>query len=375
MALVFLYQVGVSKTSINWHLQVSSLPVGAFSVVVIAFILKLPPKAVPKNLSFKERISDLDLIGASILVPAVVCILLALQWGGSTYPWNNSRIIGLFVGFGCLMLLFIYSQMKLGERATLPIRILSQRTVAATSAFSGLFGGAFFVLIFYLPIYFQTIKGVSATKSGIDVIPLILSNVVASIVAGGLITVVGYYTPFLIVGSIILAIGCGLISTLGVDTPFAKWFGYEILAGVGSGMSIQVSLLAVQAVLDIEDVPIGTACIIFFQTLGGALFIAVAQTVFQNGIVRAAKELVPDVDPLLLLATGATQLRDVLTKIGKQDELPQVLEVYMVGLKDAFRVSVGLASAAVLTTVFVEWKSIKSDKGKRNRELGGGMAA
>jgi hypothetical protein len=114
----------------------------------------------------------------------------------------DSRIIGLFVGFGCLIILFIYSQIKLGERATLPIRILSQRTVAATSAFSGLFGGAFFVLIFYLPLYFQSIKGVSATKSGIDVLPLILSNVVASIVAGGLITVVGYYTPFIIFGSI-----------------------------------------------------------------------------------------------------------------------------------------------------------------------------
>ena len=133
-----------------------------------------------------------------------------------------TRVIGLFVGFGCLILLFVYSQVKLGERATLLIRILSQRPVASTSFFSGLFGGVFFILVFYLPIYFQSIKGVSATKSGIDVIPLILSNVVASIIAGGLITVIGYYTPFLIVGSILLAIGCGLISTLDVDTPFAK---------------------------------------------------------------------------------------------------------------------------------------------------------
>jgi len=202
-----------------------------------------------------------------------------------------------------------------------------------------------------------------------------LSNVVASIVVGGLITVIGYYTPFIIIGSILLAVGAGLVSTLDVSTPFSKWFGYQLLAGIGSGMSIQVSLLAVQAVLDIEDVPIGTACIIFFQTLGGALFVAVAQTVFQNGVVSAAKELVPDIDPLLLLATGATELRDVLTKIGKLDEMPEVLKVYMVGLKDAFRVSVGLASAAVLTTIFVEWKSIKSEQGKRNRELSGGMAA
>jgi hypothetical protein len=238
-----------------------------------------------------------------------------------------------------------------------------------------LFGGAFFVLVFYLPLYFQSIKGVSATKSGIDIIPLILSDVIASIVTGGLIMVIGYYTPFIICGSIILAIGCGLISTLDVDSSFSKWFGYQLLTGIGSGMSIQVSFLAVQAVLDIEDVPIGTACIIFFQTLGGALFVAVAQTVFQNSVVRAAKELVPDIDPVLVLNIGATQLRAVLTKIGKQDELPEVLRVYMVGLRDAFRVSVGLASAAVLATIFVEWKSIKSEQSKRDRELSGSMVA
>ena len=191
-------------------------------------------------------------------------------------------------------------------------------------------------------------------------------------VVGGLITVVGYYTPFIIFGSIVLAVGSGLVSTLDVDTSFAKWFGYQLLTGVGGGMSFQVSLLAVQTVLDIEDVPIGSACVIFFQTLGGALFVAVAQTVFQNGVIRAAKELVPGIDPLLLLATGATQLRDFLKKIEKPDELPLVLEVYMAGLRDAFRVSVGLAAAAVVATIFVEWRSIKSEQSKGKS---GGMAA
>lgn len=96
----------------------SSLPISAFSIAVIAFVLQLPKKANPKNLSIKQRISDLDVVGASILIPAII---LALQWGGSTYPWNNSRIFGLFVGSVCLILLFVHSQIKLGERATLPV--------------------------------------------------------------------------------------------------------------------------------------------------------------------------------------------------------------------------------------------------------------
>jgi len=123
----------LSQLQTNHH---GSLPIGAVSIVVIYFFLRIPRENNPDNLSVTQRILKLDLIGASILVPAVICLLLALQWGGSTYPWNNSRIIGLFIGFGLLTIIFVYTQIRLGDRGTLPPRLFKNRNVVCALAFA-----------------------------------------------------------------------------------------------------------------------------------------------------------------------------------------------------------------------------------------------
>jgi len=345
-----------------------SLPIGAVSIAVIVFILQIPSQPHREKQSILERIKELDLIGASILIPAIICLLLALQWGGATYPWNSSRVIGLFVGFGVLILIFIYTQIKLGDRATLPPRILAQRTVAAASVYSIMFAAGFFVLVFYLPIYFQSIKNVSATRSGIEVLPLMLATVLSSIVTGGLITVFGYYTPFVVVSAVIFAIGAGLISTITVDTPFARWFGYQVFTGAGVGVGFQVPLIAVQTVLELEDIPVGTAAVIFFQTLGGALFVSVGQTVFQNGVIKGTREFIPGLDPHFLLEAGATEIRNLLAMANMSDKLPQALQAYMVGLTDVFRVSVAATAAGGVAAFFIEWRSVKDEEAKKKKE-------
>jgi hypothetical protein len=109
---------------------------------------------------------------------------------------------------------------------------------------------------------------VTAVHSGIDNLPMILSLVVASLFSGIVITLVGYYTPFMIASSVILAIGCGLISTLKIDSGHTKWIPYQFIAGVGVGLGQQQPMLAAQAVLDLKDIPIGTSIIMFAQTLG-----------------------------------------------------------------------------------------------------------
>jgi hypothetical protein len=231
-----------------------------------------------------------------------------------------------------------------------------------------MFGAGFFVLVFYLPLYFQSIKGVSATKSGIEVLPLLLATVISSVVSGGLITTIGYYTPFVISGTVVFAIGAGLISTYTIDTTFGKWFGYQVLAGAGVGVGFQIPIIAVQTVLPLADVSVGTACIIFFQSLGGALFISVAQNVFQNGVIRGTHTFVPGLDPQILLKAGATEIRSVLARNGVLEQLPGALKAYMMGLTDTFKVSVACAAAAAMAAFFFEWRSVKDEDAKRKRE-------
>ena len=106
----------------------------------------------------------------------------------------------------------------------------------------------------------------------------------------------------------------------------------------------------------------------FFQTLGGALFISTSQTVFQNGIVRGVRESIPALDPQLLLRTGATDIRNVLAKVGLLDQLPTVLKAYMVGLTDSFRVAVTCTSVAFFASLFFEWKSVKDEEALKKKE-------
>lgn len=339
-----------------------SLPIGAVVVVVVLFILKISRNNNPKNLSIISRITQLDLIGTFILIPTVVCLLLALQWAGSDYAWNSSHIIGLFIGFGLLTIVFVTSQLYLGDKGILPPRLFRDRNVLAAMLFAVFFGAAFFALIFYIAIYFQSVQGSSATYSGIQLLPLLISTVLSSIITGGLISALGFYTPIMMISMALFAIGAGFITTYDVDTPFGKWFGYQILAGSGVGVGFQGGIIVVQTVLPLVDVPVGTACISFFQSLGGAIFISVAQSVFQNGLTMGIDEYTTGLDPQVFLHSGATAIRGILAEIHREDALPGLLKAYVLGLTHCYTITVACAATAFVCAACLQWKSVKKDK-------------
>lgn len=95
-------------------------------------------------MSVKDRIKEIDLLGALFLICSIVCLLLALQWGGTTYPWHNSKVWGCLLGFGLLIIIFIGLQVHQGDRATLPPKILGQRTILASSLFTSFFSMALY---------------------------------------------------------------------------------------------------------------------------------------------------------------------------------------------------------------------------------------
>ncbi|KAL4978989.1 major facilitator superfamily domain-containing protein [Aspergillus desertorum] len=354
---------GAFTDSVSWRwCFYINLPIGGISMAIIIFILQLPEQnQLSKGTPLLDRIKQVDFIGAALLIPSIVCLLLALQWGGNKYAWSNGRIIGLFVTFGVLVILTIYSQIKLGDRATLPPRIMVQRSVITSTAYALLFGGSFVVLVYYLPIFFQSVRGSSAMTSGIQLLPLMLATVVSSVLTGILVTVFGYYTPFLIGSTAIAAIGAGLVTLYSIDISSGKWIGYQIILGAGVGAGFQVPMTAVQTSLASkpDDIPQGTAAVMFFQTLGGALFIAVAQSLFQNGLIEGIVKYAPSVDPAAIVKAGATEMRHVLGELGQLDQLENVILAFLDGLRDTHRLSLALFLASFVVACFFEWRSVK----------------
>jgi len=337
---------------------------------VFLFVNPPPLSAEESHKSAFQRIKDLDIIGALLFMPAIVCLLLALQWGGNEHAWNSSRIIGLLVGFGVIIIIFIAWQLHLGDDAMVPPRILKQRTVASACLFTLTFGGSVFILMYYLPIFLQSVRGSSATKAGIQLLPVMVASVVSSITSGVGVATTGYYTPWLMGSNAIYAVGVGILMhyfTSSLTNP--QLIGLQALVGLGTGAGFQVPVIAVQTVLSMEDVAIGSAAVVFFQNLGGALFVSVGQSVFQNGLLDSLSEKAPSLDPDIVLHGGATGIRTILQNIGQMGQLGAVVESYVDGLQMSYQASLGLAVAAFVATFFLEWKSVKKGTQEKDSQV------
>ncbi|PWY90526.1 MFS general substrate transporter [Aspergillus sclerotioniger CBS 115572] len=333
-----------------------NLPIGGATIFFIVLFFKAP-RSVKSNSEIKDQLSQFDIPGTCVFLPGVICILLALQWGGTTYAWDNGRIIALLVLFGVLIGIFIVLQGLEKEKATVPPRLIKNRNVWGAALFSFCVGGSFFVFIYYLPIWFQAIKGVSATKSGIMNLPMLLGVVIFAIVAGACVSTLGYYTPFMLISPALLAIGGGLLSTMTVDSSAGHWIGYQVILGMGAGFGMQQPMMVVQAALAVTDIPSATAIVAFAQTLGGALFVSVAQNVFQNELHKNLAK-VPGVDAASVVQAGATMLRKVVST----DQLPAVLEAYNEAVTTTFYVGVAMGALAIFGALPIEWISVRGRK-------------
>jgi MFS family permease len=161
-------------------------------MVVIFFFFKAPDRPEIQNVGWKARVKDFDLYGTAVFIPAIICLLLALQWGGTKYEWNSWRIIILFVFFGLLIGAFTFVQFWKQETATIPPKVMKMRSMWTAAYFSFALGSFFLLLVYFLPIWFQAVKGASAVKSGIMNLPMILTLVIVSIFSGIGVTVLGY---------------------------------------------------------------------------------------------------------------------------------------------------------------------------------------
>ncbi|KAL7907163.1 MFS general substrate transporter [Trichoderma velutinum] len=361
------------NVSWRWCFYIN-LPIGGLAMLIVVLILHVNRNSEDTlNMSVMARILEIDILGTAIFIPAIVCLLLALQWGGSEYAWSNSKIIGLFVGFGLMIALFIGIQFWKGDKGTLPPRMFKDRNVLPAMLFSLFFGAGFFPLVYYLSLYFQAIQGVSAVTAGIKILPLLLSTVLISVLSGGLISVIGYYNYIIIPCMILYTVGTGLLTTLDVHSPLKEWFGYQVIAGLGIGAGFQTAVLVVQTVLTQEWVPIGTACVQFFQVLGGAVFVAVAQTLFQNGLIDQLEKDNIGIDPQIFINSGASEIKSTLASINRLDAFDAVLRAYMLGLRHTYYISVACAGCAFLCCLAFEWRSVKKGVDGKKTEMAPAM--
>ena len=190
---------GVLTDRVSWRACFwINLPLGGLTMILVLFYFQNPRISDDMHLAAFEKIKRLDILGSVIFVAAMTCLLLALQWGGAQYAWSDARVVILLVLSIMLILVFAYWQYHQQDAGAVPPRIVMQRSILFGAIFAFLNNGALTVVSNYLSIYFQAVKGTTATKSGVLIIPMVIGLGIACVINGVGTSVVGYYTrkPF-----------------------------------------------------------------------------------------------------------------------------------------------------------------------------------
>ncbi|KAK2013075.1 major facilitator superfamily transporter [Colletotrichum eremochloae] len=334
-----------------------NLPVGGAAFLLLLFMLKAPKRQTQEPATLYQHLKRLDPLGTFFFLPSIVSLLLALEWGGSKYEWNDGRIIALFVVFGVGFAAFAAVQVFMPKTATVPLRIIKQRTMLAGAFFMLFLAGSMMLAVYYLPIWFQAVQGVDPVNSGIYTIPLVLSIVVSSIISGGMTQKIGYYVPSMIICPCIMSVGLGLMSTFQPGISSGHWIGYQFLTGFGLGFGMQTVGLAVQAVLPKDDVSTGVSISFFSQQLGAAVFVSVGQSILSNMLVSELSGI-PGLPAQAIVNTGATNLH----KAVPAEFLDVVVQAYNYACTRIFLAGMGLSLATLVCALCMEWRNIKKDK-------------
>ena len=272
----------VDNLSWRWVFLIN-LPIGGVGLFVTSAALRLPVIRRPHRV---------DGEGAALLIAGVSCLLLALVWGGTEYPWSSPVILGL-AGVGvALTAAFIGWEARV-EEPLLPLRLFRNSIFSVCSSLAFLVGVALFGGVVFLPLFLQVVTGVSATTSGLLILPLTAGIVGGSVGSGRLTTATGRYKVFSVVGMLLATVGMYLLSLMHADTPRLESSLYMVLLGLGVGMVMQVSLLAVQNAADYRDLGVATSSAQFFRSLGGSFGVALFGAVMNTRLIAELPARVP----------------------------------------------------------------------------------
>ncbi|KAI1416184.1 efflux pump [Hypoxylon sp. FL1857] len=349
-----------SYTTWRWCFYVN-LPVGAFTALVILFVRI--PEQMPKQKAFVvfSRLHHyLDLIGFALFAPAVLQLLLALQYGGNQYPWRSSTVIGLFCGSGATFAVWLIWNRYKGDDALLPHSMIKQTVVWASGLYQAFMISAVYGATFFLPIYFQAINNVTAMLSGVYLLPTILPQLLMAGLSGVLLQKIGFIIPIAVVGTIFLALGSGLYSLLQPGSSTGDWVGFQILAGIGSGLSMQLAIIAIQAAVGEEQLATGMALVIFAQSLGPAIALVVCNVIFNSSLKSQLQDKAPHTDAAAVIRAGATGFRAIVSR----DDLPGVLAAYAVSVDRVFYFVAPVAAACIVVLWGMGWHDLRTKGNK-----------
>ncbi|MEU4948160.1 MDR family MFS transporter [Streptomyces lavendulae] len=263
----------------RWAFYIN-LPLGAVALAMVTAVLHLPKKKAK---------GKIDYLGAALLTVAITSTVLVTTWGGTEYAWGSGEIIGLIVVGVLSLAAFLYAETKAAE-PVMPLHIFRSRNFTLMSVIGFLVGFAMFGGVLYLPLFQQSVQGASATNSGLLLLPMLLSMMVVSLIAGRITTSSGKYKMFPIIGGALMVVGLFLLASMDTGTTRLVSGLYMAVLGAGLGFLMQITMLVAQNSVDMKDMGVASSSATLFRTLGGSFGVALMGSLFTTQVTDTMAE-------------------------------------------------------------------------------------
>jgi EmrB/QacA subfamily drug resistance transporter len=315
------------------------------NVPIAVIVIALAARTIPQVRG--SRKPKIDYLGCLFVALGATGLTLATSWGGTQYAWGSATIIGLFAASVVALGLFVFVELRAAE-PILPMWLFRSRVFSVCSVLSFIVGFAMIGSITFLPTFLQYVNGVSATTSGLRMLPMVLGLLATALASGTIVSKTGRYRPFPILGSAITAVGLYLLSLMGAHTSFWIESLFLLVLGAGIGLIMQILTLVVQNTAAYSDLGTATSGVTFFRTLGGSFGASIMGSIYSNGLKER-------------LATALASARVPASSVSSPDlvkKLPAhardlVITAYAQSLQHVFLFAVPLALVAFVLALFL----------------------
>ncbi|KAL1638676.1 hypothetical protein SLS58_008708 [Diplodia intermedia] len=342
-----------SRSSWRWCFYMN-LPIGGFTVAAMTILYKPRPRD-PNTLTFWEKVKSLDLPGSALIAGSVTCLLLAFTFAGDG-AWSDPVVIGLLIGFATLLAALVVEQCLVpDDRALIPRSIIRKRGIIICSIFGFLTEIGSASEVYFLPFYFQGVKGSTAEGSGVDLLAYLLAQTVGGILTGVAINRFKLFNPSMLFGAVAFSVGSGMLHTLSASTPSREWIGYQVLAAFGTGCCQFIAMGIAQQELDRHEESIGLAVVYMIKMLGSSVAVSLCSTIFyqelQDSLVDSglSQNVIDGVMNNLVMKSGGASDPAVAS---------DVVKAVAKGVQTAFIIPIVSGVLSFVVALFHKWKRI-----------------
>ena len=357
----FIGGIIVENTTWRWVFYLN-IPIGAAAMVLLMAFLHLKYE---KETTLMHKLKRVDLAGNAIFITATISILIALTNGGTRYPWSSWRIIlPLVAGFVGLGLFYVFETSNLCLEPTMPPQLFANRTSATAFTLTFIHTLLLYWEIYFLPVYFQAVLSSSPSRSGVQLLPTVITLMVFGGIGGGAMQKFGRYRPFHHAGFALMTIGFGTFTILNEHSSTALWVVSQFIFAAGTGLPIGTLLAAAQAELSEADSATATGTWAVLRSFGTIWGSAISATVFNNQFAHLSTRI-SDPSVRMTLSGGQAYEHATASYVGSLRNQPtlqgQVIGVYSDSLKLVWQVAIGISALGFLVVILEKEVKLRTE--------------